>query len=118
MGQRSILVVDQDPATRALMSAILEREGYAVRATVDGSRVLDSVAQSPPSLVLMGVRLPLLPVRRFATELSALGLQVPIVVLAGGWEMRRWAQAIGADAFFVPPFDLHELLSLIAAMCT
>lgn len=110
MTSAPILVVDDDPAIRATVSAILEMEGYAVQSAEDGERALEAVEQHRPSLVLLDMRMPVLDGWGFARAIKDRGLKLPILVMTAAQDARRWAQEIGADGYLAKPFDLLDLL--------
>ncbi|XDA97087.1 response regulator [Sulfitobacter sp. LCG007] len=57
-GEREVLVVDDDAATRALFRRILVREGWAVRESADGLRALAQLEMKVPSIVVLDLMMP------------------------------------------------------------
>jgi DNA-binding response OmpR family regulator len=55
---REVLVVDDDPGTRALFRRILVREGWAVREASDGERALEQLQAKRPTLVVLDLMMP------------------------------------------------------------
>src|SRR5258708_19213386 len=53
-----VLVVDDVEANRALVTALLTRDGHHVEAVATGDAALDSVRPDPPDLVLLDVMMP------------------------------------------------------------
>jgi CheY-like chemotaxis protein len=53
----TILVVDDDEMNRELLGAVLARSGYRMVEASSGKKALAAVAQQPPHLVLLDVRL-------------------------------------------------------------
>ena len=53
-----VLVIDDDPATRELLARFLRREGFAVRAAVDGESGLRMARELRPSAILLDVMMP------------------------------------------------------------
>jgi putative nucleotidyltransferase with HDIG domain len=53
-----VLVVDDDPAVRGVLSAILVEEGYDVSVAAGADEALVSVAVTPPELVLSDMKMP------------------------------------------------------------
>lgn len=51
-GAKNILVVDDDSATRRLLSFLLERAGYDVAAAEDGATALEMISTSPPDILI------------------------------------------------------------------
>ncbi len=54
----SILIVDDELPNRLLLEALLRREGYDTRTAENGEQALASVAQFPPDLILLDLRMP------------------------------------------------------------
>ena len=55
---RSVLVVEDDPPIRGLVSRILNHWGYEVRTAADGQEALEEIARKRPDLVLADVFMP------------------------------------------------------------
>ena len=53
-----ILVVDDEPALRHTISAILHEEGHEVATATDGEDALAKLAATPADLILCDVRMP------------------------------------------------------------
>ncbi|WP_423787659.1 response regulator, partial [Klebsiella pneumoniae] len=58
MANRSILVVDDDSASLALLTDMLREEGYEVRPANSARLALASIAAWPPQLILSDIRMP------------------------------------------------------------
>src|SRR3954469_13317154 len=58
VGERRVLVVDDEPAVRALVAASLDGSGCEVEAFEDGPSALQSALDAPPQLILLDVALP------------------------------------------------------------
>ena len=112
-----ILIVDDEPAVREAIAAILGDEGYSVRQASDGPAALAEIEARPPHLVLLdiwleGSRLDGLQVldqiRRTTTEL-------PVIVISGHGTIETAVTAIkkGAYDFLEKPFNADRLLVLI-----
>ena len=57
-GKHVVLVVDDDPAQRELLTRFLEREGYAVRTAPDGPTCLELAREVRPHAILLDVMMP------------------------------------------------------------
>jgi len=55
---RDVLIVEDDPAARAMMCRLLEREGWVVRTAENGRVGLDLVAERLPQLILLDLMMP------------------------------------------------------------
>jgi urea transport system substrate-binding protein len=109
-----ILVIDDDPAILDTVAEILQFEGYPVITAANGAEGLQYVEQSRPTLVLLDMRMPIMDGWEFARVLKERAITPPIVVMTAAQDARRWAQEIEATAYLAKPFELEELLALIA----
>jgi two-component system response regulator MprA len=111
-----ILIVEDEPAMRTMLSLACEREGYAVRALMNGAGLESIVRSWDPDLVLLDIGLPgadgiaLLPVVRSCSD-------VPVMMLTARTEARDKIAALGAgaDHYVEKPVVLDELLARISA---
>jgi CheY-like chemotaxis protein len=53
-----VLVVDDEPMMRELMSALLEMDGYTVEVAAEGRSALKAIYAQPPDLVLLDLNMP------------------------------------------------------------
>lgn len=111
---RHILVVDDDPDIRATVREILDLEGCDVAAASNGLEALEQIESSPPCVVLLDMRMPMLDGWGVARELRARGVGVPIVVMTAAQDAGRWAREIAADAVLAKPFELDDLLNVVS----
>jgi CheY-like chemotaxis protein len=111
-----ILVVDDDPSILQTVAAILRMEDYPVETARNGAEALAAVERTPPSLVLLDMRMPVLDGWGFAQALRERGMQLPIVVMTAAHDTRRWAEEIGAAGYLAKPFDLTDLLDAVSRL--
>ena len=113
MAEAPILVVDDDESIRQTVSEILEVEGYQVAAAANGEEALVRLEETPPALVLLDMRMPVLDGWGFARVLRERGIRLPILVMTAAQSARTWAEEIGADGYVAKPFDLQDLLDQV-----
>ena len=116
--KRRILVVEDDADLRRALSIRLKAAGYEVTATADGTSALASARETPPSLVLLDLGLPVVDGYEVMDRIRRIGglAGVPIVILSArdpAQEEAR-ARAAGAVAFVPKPHDPARLLRVIA----
>lgn len=115
-----VLVADDDPDIRLLITLTLERDGYAVVAAKDGLSALEAAVERVPHLVLLDLMMPGLDgyevTRCLRSEPITKGL--PIVIVTAAAEESQAARALdaGADAYMRKPFSPRELLAKTAAL--
>lgn len=108
-----VLVVDDEPAIRATVAAMLEIEGYGVSEAINGAAALDAVEADPPDVILLDMRMPILDGWGFAAELGRRGHSIPIVVMTAARDAARWAAEIAATGFVSKPFGYDDLISAV-----
>lgn len=108
-----ILIVDDEPDSRALLEIILVRVEYVVETAVDGEDALAAVVLRPPDLILLDVMLPGMTGYEVATHLKAdVATQaIPILMLSGLNDRAASTSALnaGADGFLSKPIDRLDL---------
>ena len=113
-----ILVVDDEPDIRDLISGVLEDEGYSTRVAADSDAALAAVNERRPSLVLLDVWLrgSRLDGLELLTELKQLDAKLPIIMISGHGNIDTAVAAIsqGAVDFIEKPFEAETLLHLVS----
>ena len=111
---RRVLIVDDDPALRALVHATLTAE-FEVAEAEDAERASDLARLWRPTVVLLDVLMPGLDGLSFCAELKRRDVYEPtLVVLLTGAEIgEEEAMRAGADALLRKPFSPLELVGLI-----
>jgi putative two-component system response regulator len=110
-----ILIVDDLPENREILTSLLEPEGYVLITAKDGQEGLEKALADPPDLILMDVSMPRMTgfeaCRRLkADEKTRL---VPLVLVTGlvAREDRIQGIAAGCDDFLTKPVDSEQLMA-------
>lgn len=111
-----VLVIDDDPLIRAVLSDALSDKGYMVQTAANGLEGLHSIEQSQPALILLDMWMPELDGWGFARELRLREINIPIVVMTAARDARRWAREIDATGYLTKPFDLAELFEVVGCI--
>jgi CheY-like chemotaxis protein len=109
----TILVVEDDAATRGWMDATLRGQGYNVVTATDGREAMDRLRADPaPDLILLDMLLPVLDGWHLLGQVRGLlgGRSVPIIVVTGTILTREWAEQHGCAGFLRKPCDEAALL--------
>jgi FixJ family two-component response regulator len=101
-----IFVVDDDPAVRGTLSAILCRDGYEVVGFAEGTAFLGAARTREPACVLLDVYLPGRSGLEILKELNAEEYPAPILMISGKGDIPMAVEAIkhGALDFIEKPF--------------
>src|SRR5262249_10886543 len=112
-----ILIVDDYPDNRALLSACLRGEGYEVVEARDGLECLSEANRSTPDLILMDLAMPGLDGVEAARQIRQRDIlsHTPIFAISAyaTREVKADALAAGCTEFFVKPLDLESLVRKI-----
>jgi two-component system response regulator MprA len=112
----SILVVDDEIAILDSLRVLLREEGYAVTTAVNGREALVAIDRERFDLVLLDVMMPAFggdeTFRAIRAHLNGSG--VPVVMMTAAAHRSILDPEI--DAFLRKPFDLDELLDVIAQL--
>jgi len=112
-----ILIVEDDPRLRAVVSAFLQDEGFRVETAGDGVEALACIERNRPRAVVLDMHLPLMNGWELADEIRARGIKVPILVMTAAQDARKWAEQIGASEYVAKPVSLPTLLKRIDDLC-
>jgi ribonuclease P protein subunit RPR2 len=113
--RRRILVVDDDPALRLLLSETLAADAFELRDVASAEEASDTARFWRPSVVLLDVTLPGMDGLAFCKQLAETpAYGSPKVVLLTGTELTiEEAQAVGAHALLRKPFSPLELVRIV-----
>ncbi|HYX64791.1 MAG TPA: response regulator [Burkholderiales bacterium] len=110
MDATRVLVVDDDPAIRKMLTDYLSQHGYQVATAANGAAMRVEIARAVPAVVLLDVGLPGedgLSLARYLRE----RFEVGIIMVTGADEVidRVAGLEVGADDYIAKPFDPREL---------
>jgi len=112
-----LLVVDDEPAIRLLMQAILSQEGHDVETAADGVEALWLVERELPDVILLDLAMPNMDGWRFLEELRNRDLRhkvrVIIVSAAADPESVERGQAEGVQEHVAKPFDADAIVRAV-----
>src|SRR5262245_41264608 len=113
-----LLVVEDDPQVRAMLTRALRYEGFEVIAASDGSEAMASLRASRPDLLLLDLLLPDADGVDLCGRLRAEGDPLPILMLTARDTVsdRVAGFEAGADDYLVKPFSTAELVARVRAL--
>jgi len=109
-----VLVVDDDPASRELLSRFVVRDGFAVRCAHDGAEGLRMAKQLRPTAILLDVMMPRMDGWSVLTALKADPelAEIPVVMVSIVQE-RALAVSLGAADYLIKPVQWHRLRTVL-----
>ncbi len=113
----TILIVDDDPEIRILVSRYLEKEGYGVDTASDTREAGRMLADGRFGLVVLDLMMPGEDGLSLARSLRA-NSDIPILILTSKIDVidRIVGLEVGADDYMTKPFDLRELLARVRSL--
>lgn len=118
----TVLVAEDDEDNRQIIRLLLEMRGYAVVEAANGQAAVESARLSPPDLILMDLRMPVLnglaATRALRQSGDARLQSVPVIALSAydPSQHRRVAAAAGCNEYVVKPVDYDRLETLIEGL--
>ncbi|MFE6775857.1 response regulator transcription factor [Streptomyces sp. NPDC057702] len=118
-----LLVVEDDPTLRELLSASLRLAGFTVTSATTGTQALDEIRAERPDLIVLDVMLPDVDgfevVRRLRGAGTSGAVEPPPVLFLtarDATEDRITGLSAGGDDYVTKPFSLEELILRIRAI--
>ncbi|MFT7158144.1 MAG: two-component system nitrogen regulation response regulator NtrX [Parvicella sp.] len=107
-----ILVIDDERPIRSTLKEILEFEKFTVDTAEDGQDGLDKIAAGSYDLILCDIKMPRKDGMEVLQELTAKGIDTPVVMISGHGNIETAVEAIkkGAYDFIEKPLDLNRTL--------
>jgi DNA-binding NtrC family response regulator len=113
---KSVLVVDDDPAMLRAMTKVLGNEGMRVTGLSDPTAVVTKLAESETrfDLVITDLRMPTFSGRGVLALASAFS-ELPVIIITafGGSDIEAQALQLGAFAFLEKPIAAAELIDVV-----
>jgi twitching motility two-component system response regulator PilH len=120
MPVKTILIVDDSPTERLILSETLIRNGYQVIIAENGEDGVEKARKHQPNLIIMDVVMPGLngyqATRTLTRDETTKHIPVIVCTSKGQETDRIWGLRQGAVDYVVKPVDAQDLLSKIAAL--
>jgi len=114
-----VLVIDDDPGLRGLLTALFNREGWTVTTAADGETAVHQMALDAPDVVILDLMLPQLMglevLRRITAQDSTCRDRVLVVTAISQAQLRTLPADLGVWAVIRKPFDNAELVRSVQA---
>jgi len=111
----NILVVDDDPSIRKVLTAILDEKGYTVETAENGKEAIRKSKTRFYNLALIDIRLPDMEGVKLLTEMKETKPKMAKIIITGYPSLQNAVEALnrGADAYVIKPLDIDKTLATI-----
>ena len=109
--KNTVLVVDDDPAHRIMLRALLTGWGYTIFEADDGSTAIEKVHEQAFDLILMDIRMLKVSGLQALTEIKAFNPAIPVIIMTAYSSVETAVEALknGAYDYLTKPLDFDEL---------
>src|SRR5436190_366656 len=113
----TVLVVDDDPDVRGVLTDAFKSEGFRVMTAANGMQALHRARDVAPDVVILDLNMPMMSGDAFlyAWRVGAETHGVPVVAISAAYPSLR-PEDLGVDAFFPKPFEI-DLLVRTSRIC-
>jgi CheY-like chemotaxis protein len=112
-----ILVVDDDPSIREIMTRVLEVIGYDVSTAEDGLDALLQLRRMTPDVIISDLNMPQMSGFEFLSVVRRRFPEIPVVAVSGAYESGDCIPGgVIADAFYAKGQHFGELLRIVAEL--
>ena len=120
MNNTRIVVVEDEPDILEVLSYNLQREGYGVTKSLDGTDGLEQIRRELPDLVLLDIMLPgidgLEICRQLKNDDRTKNILIIIISAKGEESDLVLGLGIGADDYIAKPFSPREMIARVKAV--
>jgi DNA-binding response OmpR family regulator len=117
-GEKTILIVDDEPDILLFLEAAFGYAGYRVLTATTGERLFSLLARERPDLILLDMLLSGTDGRELTRQLKGqeTTAQIPVLMISAHPRAEQEAQAAGADGFLAKPFGIKEILGRVTTL--
>jgi two-component system OmpR family response regulator len=118
MDSPRILIVDDEPNIRDLLTTSLRFAGFVVQAVGNGAAAISAVLAEEPDLIVLDVMLPDMNGFSVTKRLRTAGYTAPILFLTAkdDTQDKITGLTVGGDDYVTKPFSLDEIVARIKAI--
>jgi two-component system response regulator AtoC len=113
--RKQILVVDDEPNLRRVLSALLARDDYDVHTAEDGERALAVLGEHHIDMVVTDLRMPKIDGMELLRRVRAMDEELPVVIITAHGTVDNAVEALktGAFDYITKPFDQTEVRTIV-----
>ena len=116
--KKKILIVEDEPHSRMLLTEILKLAGYNIAQAADGQEALDCLRDADPDLIITDALMPNVNGHDLIRELkeTVLWRDVPVIVLSARGKMADFFESLKVVKFLKKPYSTDDLLDAVRSV--
>jgi len=111
-----LLIVDDDPSIRALLSDALTEIGFSARSAEDGSSALAEIRKEIPDILLSDLNMPNMSGFELLSVVHRRFPSIPVIAMSGAFSGDEVPSGVVADAFYQKGCGVRSLLRIIGGL--
>ena len=118
MEPTKVLIVDDEPNIRDLLTTSLRFAGFSTHAVANGHDAVTAAEKGEPDIILLDVMLPDMNGFSVTKKIRSLGIEAPVLFLTARDETedKITGLTVGGDDYVTKPFSLDEIVARIQAI--
>ena len=115
-----ILIIDDDPDIRDLLSVYLESEGHALSHAENGQDGIEQAQSSTPDLIILDINMPVMDGLKLISlirgEQNLSRMPICVITTEGAKEDRERAITLGANEYLTKPIQANKVLAVAKSL--
>lgn len=116
MEAKCVLIVDDDPAVRQILRALLGRDGLEVHIAEDGERATAMLRERTYAVVLLDLMMPRLDGRGVIAFMNEQHIEAPVIVISAVGDTAEDLDPKLVRVVLQKPFEVRDLRMVVAAV--
>lgn len=110
-----ILIVDDEPELRILLSQVLENVGYEMKEAADGEEAIELLKKEKYDLTLLDIQMPILDGIKVLKYIKDHSLPTKAIMLTGYADLKHAMEAkeYGAKDFIGKPYKIEDIVATV-----
>lgn len=112
---KQLLIVDDQPGIRTLLKELFSKDGFETREAASGDEALKQIREKRPDLVILDVKIPDMDGIDILKEIKQYDKTIKVIMMTAYGELNVMNEVVreGAADYFLKPFDIHDIRSLV-----
>ena len=120
MGDRRVLIVEDDDAIRTLVNVIARRIGYETESATNGEDAIASLTSNTYCAVILDLMMPHVDGYDVISHIKTNSITVPVIVVTAAIATLDWKRIDKSivKAVLTKPFEVNTLSDALASVCS